>query len=119
MARILVVDDEENIRLLYREELAEEGYEVDTAASGEEALRLLAERPYDLVTVDIKMPGMDGLELLSRIRERWVELPVVLATAYGTYKQDFASWSSDAYVTKSSDLGELKREIRRLLSGAA
>lgn len=119
MARILVVDDEENIRLLYREELGEEGYEVETAASGEEALRRLEAEPFDLVTVDIKMPGMDGLELLARIREKWLELPVVLSTAYGTYKQDFSSWASDAYVTKSSDLSELKSEIRRLLASHA
>lgn len=115
MARILIVDDEENIRLLYAEELAEEGHEVETAAGGEEALRKLAAGRYDLVTVDIKMPGMDGLELLSRIRERWLELPVVLSTAYGTFREDFASWASDAYVTKSADLSDLKAAIRKLL----
>lgn len=117
MAKILVVDDEEHICLLYREELVEEGHEVETAASGEEALRKLAAAKFDLVTVDIKMPGMDGLELLSKIRERWIELPIILSTAYGTYKQDFSSWASDAYVTKSADLAELKGEIRRLLAG--
>ena len=115
MARILVVDDEENIRLLYQEELKEEGYEVETAASGAEALGKIRARRPDLVTVDIKMPGMDGLELLAKIRESEMELPVVICTAYGSYRQDFASWPSDSYVTKSSDMSELKREVRRLL----
>lgn len=117
MARILVVDDEENIRLLYKEEMTEEGYEVETASDGEDALAKIRARRPDLVVLDIRMPGMDGLECLSKIREIDMMLPVVIATAYGSFRQDFASWPSDSYVTKSSDLAHLKSEVRRLLAG--
>ncbi|RMH59628.1 MAG: response regulator [Candidatus Hydrogenedentota bacterium] len=115
MARILVVDDEESIRLLYQEELTDEGYEVETAANGEEALRKIQESKFDIVTLDIKMPGMSGLEVLKKIREVDVELPVILCTAFDAYRQDFDTWGSDSYVTKSADLDELKSEVRRIL----
>ncbi len=115
MKKILVVDDEENIRFLYREELEEEGFEVDLARNGEEALEKVAASPPDLVTLDIKMPGMGGIEVLKRIRERERELPIVLCSAYNDYKQDFTTWASDAYVVKCADLTELKSTIRKLL----
>lgn len=115
MKRILVVDDEENIRLLYEEELAEEGYEVSVAASAEEALaQIEAHRP-DLITLDIRMPGVDGIEFLRLLRERDRDLPVIIVTAYGEYKQDFSVWASDAYVVKSADLDELKAVVRKIL----
>ena len=115
MKRILVIDDEENIRLLYKEELADEGYEVSVAASAQEALaKIEAERP-DLITLDIRMPGVDGIEFLRLLRERDRDLPVIIVTAYGEYKQDFSVWASDAYVVKSADLDELKAMVRKVL----
>jgi len=116
--RILVVDDEASIRLLYQEEFNDEGYEVDTAAGGLEAIEKIKFHRPDLVTLDIKMVGMDGLEVLARVREFDMELPIVLCTAYGSYRQDFGTWGSDLYVTKSSNLDELKSEIKRLLKQA-
>lgn len=116
MEKILVVDDEENIRLLYQEELEEEGYTVDVAAHGREALDKLGTFNPDLITLDIKMPGMDGVETLQRIREVKRNVPVILCSAYGEYKQDLTTWASDAYVIKTSDLTELKGTIRMLLS---
>jgi CheY-like chemotaxis protein len=116
MKRIMVVDDEENIRLLYQEELEEEGYTVDVAANGQEALDKLTSFVPDLITLDIKMPGMDGVETLRRIREVQRDLPVILCSAYGEYKRDLTTWASDAYVIKTSDLTELKETIRTLLS---
>jgi len=116
MKKIMVVDDEENIRFLYQEELRDDGYEVVTAGSGEKALELLPmERP-DLITLDIKMPGMDGMETLRKIKEIDKDIPVILCTAYGQYKQDFSSWASDAYVVKSADLKELKDTIKDIMS---
>jgi len=115
MKKILVVDDEESIRELYRAELADEGYEVDLAADGREALRRLdAFRP-DLVTLDIKMPGIDGIEVLRRIREKDATIPVILVSAFGEFKQDFNTWASDAYIVKSHDPTELKETVRKLL----
>lgn len=114
--RILVVDDEEGIRLLYKEELEEEGYEVALASNGEAALERLDESNIDLVLLDIKMPGIDGVEVLRRIKERWKTLPVVLCTAYPHYKQEFGTWASEAYIVKSSDLRELKEKIREILN---
>ncbi len=114
--RILVVDDEEGLRLLYKEELEDEGADVIVAASGPEALEKLDENEVDLVLLDIKMPGMDGVEVLRRVKEKHKDLPVILCTAYPHYKHDFGTWASDAYVIKSSDLTELKQTIREILS---
>ena len=112
---ILVVDDEESIRFLYREELEDEGYRVITASDGEEALRKLRKEAPDLVTLDIRMPGMDGIEVLHLIREMDKEIPVIMSTAYGEYRNNFNVWASDAYITKTANLDELKENIGRLL----
>ena len=115
MKKILVADDEMSIRLLYSEELKEEGYEVYLAANGREALDIVDKVPLDLVILDIKMPEMDGIEALRQIKERQPDLPVLLSTAYGEYRQDFATWASDEYLVKSSDLEDLKSAVRRYL----
>jgi two-component system, response regulator, stage 0 sporulation protein F len=111
MAKILVVDDEEHIRLLYSEELSESGYEVITAESGYQLLeRIEMEKP-DLVILDIKMVDYNGLDLLQDIRNRFYDLPVILSTAYDTFKEDMKSIAADFYVVKSFDLTELKKKI--------
>jgi len=115
MKRILVVDDEESIRFLYKEELQEEGYIVECAKNGEEALEMLPVFKPDLVSLDIKMPVMDGIEALKRIREKERQLPIILCSAYGEYKQDLTTWASDAYVVKCADLTAFKSTIRKLL----
>ncbi len=115
MKKILVVDDEESIRFLYKEELEEEGYIVECATNGEEALRKLPIFKPDLISLDIKMPVMGGIEALKRIRETERHLPIVLCSAYGEYKQDLTTWASDAYVVKCADLTNFKSTIRRLL----
>ena len=115
MKKILVVDDEENIRFLYKEELEDEGFAVELAKSGEEAIEKLSRCRPDLITLDIKMPGMGGLEALKRIRETERDLPIILCSAYGDYKQDLTTWASDAYVVKSADLTELISMIRKFL----
>ncbi len=115
MKRIMIVDDEENIRFLYKEELEEEGFTVELAKNGQEALEKLHFFRPDLITLDIKMPEMDGIETLRRIREVETHLPIIMCSAYGEYKQDLTTWASDAYVVKCADLTELKATIRKLL----
>ncbi|GBE36542.1 alkaline phosphatase synthesis transcriptional regulatory protein PhoP [bacterium BMS3Bbin07] len=112
--KILIVDDDPSIRMLYKEELEDEGYEVVTASSGEEALRLFEEENPDLVTLDILMPDMDGIQVLRKMKEKKPRLPIIMSTAYD-YRDDFAVWASEAYVVKSSDTTELKETIKRLL----
>jgi CheY-like chemotaxis protein len=115
MKRILVVDDEEAIRLLYKEELTDAGYQVDLAVDGPDALRRIEKSRPDLMTVDIRMPGMDGIELLGRVRAIHRDLPIIICTAYGDSRSDFGTWASDAFLTKSADLRELKAKIREFL----
>lgn len=115
MARLLVVDDERDIRALYAAELEDEGYQVETAANGSEAAALLQEHKFDLIVLDIQMKGESGLTLLQKIVREKAQTPVILCTAFSCYKDDFSSWLADAYIVKSSDTSELKREIRRLL----
>jgi two-component system response regulator (stage 0 sporulation protein F) len=112
--RILVVEDEEGLRLLYKEELEAEGYEVLTAQNGREAIQKLEEEP-DLIILDIVMPVMDGMEALGRIVGKERKIPIILNSSYPGYRRDFMSWAADAYVTKSTDLGELKDKVRELL----
>ena len=115
METLLVVDDEANQRRLYQEELSEEGYLVKLARNGQEALDCISEVPPDLVVLDIRMPVMDGLETLGKIIGKENSIPVIIHSAYSSYKDDFISWAADDFVVKSADLAELKRKIRKLL----
>ncbi len=113
--KILVVEDEESLRLLYEEELKTEGYDILTAGNGREAIQQLESGKPDLIILDIVMPVMDGMETLGRIVSKERKIPIILNTSYSGYQQDFMSWAADAYVTKSHDLSELKKRIRELL----
>ena len=119
MAKILVVDDEEHIRFLYSEELTEVGYEVITADSGYKLLERIEDEKPDLVVLDIKMLDYNGLDLLQDIRNKFYNLPVVLCTAYDTFKEDMKSIAADYYVIKSFDLTELKSKIAMALEADA
>lgn len=112
--RILVIDDEENIRILYSEELQDEGYDVIVASNAEEADIKIKESNPDLITLDIRMPGTNGIDFLRKLRERDKNIPIVMCSAYSDYKQDFRTWASEAYVIKSSDMVELKSTIREI-----
>ena len=116
MKTILVVDDDEAIRTLLQEELEDEGYKVLIATNARDALKMVAAEPLDLVVLDIRMPGMDGLEALPRILGLKEGLPVIMNTAYSQYQDSFMSWAADAYVVKSSDLTELKEKIKELVN---
>ncbi len=116
MAKILVVDDESSIRFLYSQELAEEGHEVLTAATAQEAGEILQDQPVELLVLDIKLKNESGLDLLQKLVKERHNLPVILCTAFSCYRDDFSAWLADGYVVKSSDLQELKDEIKRVLA---
>jgi DNA-binding response OmpR family regulator len=116
MAKLLVIDDERDIRHLYAAELEEEGHEVCTAGNSREALDLLRGAEFDLVILDIQLDQESGLALLQKIVGERGQLPVILCTAFSSYRDDFSSWLADAYVVKSSNLNELKEQVRQVLA---
>lgn len=115
MARILLVDDEDYIRQYYTEELSDEGHKVWTVATGHELLKRIDRVQPEVVVLDIKLLDYDGLELLQEIRNRHHDLPVILCSAYDTYKEDPKAIAADYYVVKSFDLSELKMAIQRVI----
>jgi DNA-binding response OmpR family regulator len=115
MARILIVDDDENISALYEEDLKEENYEVAIASNGKESIEMLKTFAPDLIVMDIRMPEMDGIEALGKIIAMHKNIPIILNSAYSSYKDDFRSWGADAYVVKSSDTRALKDKIKEIL----
>ena len=116
MSKILIVEDEENIRLLYKEELEDLGYEVIQASNGKEAIEKYDLHQPDLIILDIQLPGPDGIETMGVIREKSKDVPIILCTAYGEYKQDMKTWASEAYIVKSSDLQELLATVKKILA---
>jgi len=117
MNKILIVDDEEAIQLLYSEELTEEGYDVVTSGQVTRLMELITQKRPDLIVLDIKLGKYDGLDLLQDIRNTWNNLPIILCTAYPSFKYDLKSIAAGYYVVKSSDLRELKLKIKMALEG--
>lgn len=115
MKKILVVEDEGDLCLLYKEELSKEGYEVTTVLDARSALELLQKECFDLIITDIRMPGKNGIELISQIMGMRKDIPIIINTAYQSYKEDFMTWAADAYIVKSSSLDELKAKIKELI----
>lgn len=115
MPRVLLVEDDPNECLLYAEQLRGDGYDVLVANDGPQAISMAASKAPDVVVMDVSMPGMDGIDAMGRMLARNNKLPIILNTAYASYKDDFRAWSADAYVVKSSDLSELRETIRRVL----
>lgn len=115
--RVLVVDDEENIRRLLRRRLEKRGYDCEVAASAQEASARLAERPFDAVISDVRMPGGSGLDLAETMRDRWPDIPVLLLTGVEdvrTAVQALKSGVSD-YLLKPLDLDQLLSSVNRAL----
>jgi two-component system response regulator HydG len=115
--RILVVDDEPGARTALTELLREEGYEVRAAADGYKALGRLDGWQPDVLITDLKMPGMDGIELMEKIRQRLPHLPVVVMTAFGSVESavDAIHQGANDYLTKPLHLGQLLVVIQRVL----
>src|SRR5580765_1383982 len=117
--RVLVVDDEVNARTALTELLRDEGYVVDAAADGFKALGKIADFAPDLILTDLKMPGMDGIQLLGKIREADPELPVVMMTAFGEVETAVGAMRAGArdYLSKPVNVGELQVIVAREMAG--
>ncbi len=113
---LLVIDDDKNIRELLSLEFGDLGYSVYTVENGFDGIQILKDEDIDLVVLDIKMPGMDGIEALEKIMSVRKELPVVIHSAYSHYKENYLTWSAMAYVVKSGNLEELFKTVKNLLN---
>ena len=113
-ARILIVDDERAVRESLGSWFREAGYEVRTAASGAEALTHVNGRPWDVFLLDVRMPGMDGLELQRRLREAQPDAAVVVMTAYASVETAVEAMKQGAfdYVVKPFDPEDLEHTVR-------
>ncbi len=117
--KILIIEDQANQCRFYQEELEDEGYEVICSQTGDEGMALFMSENPDLVTMDINLSVSEpegGIKLLRQMKEIRPKVPIIMHTAYCLYKEDFEVWCADAYIVKSSDLNELKSEIKKLLS---
>jgi len=115
MNKILIVDDDDSIQMLYTYELTEEGYEVITCGSGSQPMALIEKKRPDLIVMEIHLDKINGLDLLQEIRNTYYNLPVILCTTNSIYKYDLRSIAADYYMVKSSDLSELKLSVKMAL----
>jgi two-component system nitrogen regulation response regulator NtrX len=118
--KILIVDDEEPLRAVLGAELESEGYLVETAADGDEAIELVQSKPVDLVLLDIKMPRVDGFEVLRFIKQRYPRIKVIMLTGYADLSSaiDSKRWGAEDFISKPYDLFDLLTTIERVLSSA-
>jgi DNA-binding NtrC family response regulator len=115
---ILVVDDEEALRTVLSSELSSEGYNVETASDGDEAITILGGKPFDLVLLDIKMPRVDGFEVLKFIKKNSPQVKVIMLTAFADLKNAIESkkLGAEDFISKPYDLVDLLTTIERVLS---
>ena len=116
--RILYADDDEAACLIVRDQLTEEGYAVKTVRDGEAAMTLLQKEPFDVVLLDIRMPGKDGLEVLNEMKERKINPRIIMLTAVGEVSTAIEAVKRGAndYVTKPYQVEDLLSCIRRVLA---
>jgi two-component system, NtrC family, nitrogen regulation response regulator NtrX len=117
MPRLLIIDDEKSIRYTLREILEYEKYEVDEAADGEQGLEMLQKEEYDVVLCDIKMPKMDGLEVLSRVAEMGLNTQFIMISAHGNIETAVEATKKGAFdfIQKPPDLNRLLVSVRNAL----
>jgi two-component system response regulator (stage 0 sporulation protein F) len=113
MAKVMIVEDEVNLLKLYKDELEDEGHEVFPIDNGRKIMENLKEFEPEVVVLDIRLGSQEGLEILEQIKNFDRGLPVIINSAYSSYKANFSSWLADDYVVKSPDLTELKDTIRK------
>lgn len=116
MKDILIVDDQPGIRMLLEELLKKEGYATRSAENGRDALiKTENERP-DCVLLDMKMPGIDGIEVLRLLKEEWPTIPVIMMTAYGELEliEEAMDLGAERYFTKPFDIFEVRDAVNAL-----
>lgn len=113
MKKILLFDDEEAIRMLYEDELLEEGYDVISSGDASQCMELIREHCPDVVLMDRKMGKLDGLEVLRKIGDQFPGLPLILCTAYPSHVSETEDAGALFYAQKSYDLKELKMTIKK------
>jgi len=117
MFKVMVVEDEKYLLELYKNELEDEGYSVIPVAKGKQVLDSIKTNKPEVVILDIRLDDAEGLEILEQIKNYDLSIPVILNTAYSTYKTNFSTWIADDYVVKSPDLSELKSTIKKYVHG--
>jgi DNA-binding NtrC family response regulator len=117
--RILVVDDEEALRTVLGAELEGEGYRVSSAGDGDEAINILRTQYFDLILLDIKMPKVDGFEVLKFVKENHPTSKVIMLTGFADLKNAIESkkLGAEDFVSKPYDLVDLLTTVERVLSG--
>ncbi len=113
---VLIVDDEESICLLYQAELEDRGYSVRVQNDGTKAMEDIERFHPDVVILDIKMPGANGLEILGHLKKRFPDICVILNSAYGSFRKEASVQKADGYIIKSSDITELLKTIEKVLA---
>ncbi|MHC4660721.1 MAG: response regulator [Planctomycetota bacterium] len=117
--RLLIVDDEEDLTGTLAERLEMRGFQVRTALSGVDALRLIGSDDFDVFILDVKLPGITGLELMAEIKREYPERPVILFTGHGSEtdaRRGMARGAFD-YLMKPVDIEELVKKIRNAIAG--
>jgi two-component system response regulator (stage 0 sporulation protein F) len=115
MRKILVADDEAAICELYADELSAAGYQVITTTDGAGLIEMIQQHGPDLVVLDIVIGKYNGLDILQDIRNSCCDMPVILCSAYSSFKYDLKSIAANDYIVKSVDLTELKIKINMAL----
>ena len=117
--RVMVIDDEKIVGDMARMALEQDGYEVETFLNGETALTRLRENPFDVVVTDLKMKGIDGMEVLRTVRELYPETKVIMITAFANLDTAIEALRGDVhdFFPKPVKIKELKASIQRALGG--
>ncbi|MDD2352623.1 MAG: sigma-54 dependent transcriptional regulator [Candidatus Caldatribacteriota bacterium] len=117
MNKVLVVDDEENIRLMLKRVLSQEKYEVEEAENGLAAIQKISQEKFNALLLDLKMPKMSGLQVINRIKELEINIPIIMMSAYGTIPEAVNAMKLGAfdYLVKPFDLDELKITLKRII----
>ena len=117
MNKILVIDEDYGIRLLYEEELTDDGYDVISSYDCENLHQLISQEKPDIIIMGIRLGKFNGLDLLMDIRNKHYNLPVIICTAYPNFKYDPRSIAADYFVVKSSNLKDLKVKVEMAIQG--